>query len=160
MRTREAVGGGLGRVATATEGNRDEDGSAPVLRSGRSHDVELAIVDCRVRRDGKPSLGRRAVRRSRDASAVVGQPSSRWSTIEADGSGQEHPEGPPALVALTVAVDLLRLAEDRGVQPDRAALEEDLPLCLANIDGAHFASGDDRGRTFEMRGCRACAQRS
>src|SRR5215216_5855530 len=64
---------------------------------------------------------------------------------------KKHPEGcPQRSVATTVTVSLLRLAEYRGVQPHRPTLEEDLPLCLPDVDGAHLAGGDNRGRTLQI----------
>ena len=52
---RRAIGGGLRGVPPAPEGDGDEVMDQLCSReAGEDHDVELAVVDCRVRRDGKP----------------------------------------------------------------------------------------------------------
>src|SRR5215216_6228130 len=111
---RGAIGGSLGRVPPPAEGNGDEVPDQLRPREAREdHDVELTIVDHRVRRHGKSESSVRTVRyrdgeRSSGEHPVVEmEHHARWPVAE------EHPESrPQCLVA--PAIGLLRLTEDRG----------------------------------------------
>ena len=80
---------------------------------------------------------------------------ARWTVA------QEHPEGRPQRpVAPAVAVGLLRLAEDRGVEPHRSAFEEDLPLASPTSMARTSPVATIAAAPSRSRGCRACARRS
>src|SRR3954451_17568571 len=96
----------------------------PQLRTGeagKDHDVELAVVQRRLRGDGEArtevgTVGHGDCQRARRQHPVVEVDDHPWRAVT-----NEYPDGREQ-GAVVAGIDPLRFAEDGGVEPDRSTL--------------------------------------